>query len=401
MQKSIWKNFRFTRFFISLTTGNLGDWLDIFALQIIFVHEFHASPITMGIVALFYFLPSILLGPFAGVCADRFSKRNIMIITDLVSTIFTIGLFFSPNILSALILLFLRSSIASLNSPTQQAYIKQVVPTQDLLAASSYSTISFQFCKVFGPIVGALLLILFPARTCIAINAVSFFLSAMILYTLPADKPSSIPDTIHSNNHKKNWLQEIKSGAQFIWHHKLILNLVGLVMVWSICSMVRNSQIAIFLYHLLPKEPHVLGYVLGLDGLGAVITGSLLSHKGDIEHYALYFIVGFFLIGIGTLGIAIYQTHWPRFLFYISPLFLGFGVGINSVIYGYLLKKETAENQIGCVYGISSALQNSALAFGTIISGFLVLQFGVREVFIGLALTLFILSITSISITSH
>ncbi len=42
---SIWQNFRFTRFFISFVTGNLDDWFDIFALQIIFVHEFHASPL--------------------------------------------------------------------------------------------------------------------------------------------------------------------------------------------------------------------------------------------------------------------------------------------------------------------------------------------------------------------
>ena len=48
---SLWKNARFSRFFASMSMSNLGDWLDIFALQIIFVHAFHASPMTMGLLA--------------------------------------------------------------------------------------------------------------------------------------------------------------------------------------------------------------------------------------------------------------------------------------------------------------------------------------------------------------
>src|SRR3990167_3700517 len=123
---SIWRNFKFTRFFASFSIGNVGDWFDIFALQIIFVHEFHASPIMMGILLLFYFLPSIILSPIAGVFADRISKRNLMLYTDATAAILTIGLYFSGNISEALILLFIRSSVVSFNIPAQQAYIKHV-----------------------------------------------------------------------------------------------------------------------------------------------------------------------------------------------------------------------------------------------------------------------------------
>ncbi|MCF6765640.1 hypothetical protein L3V82_07635 [Thiotrichales bacterium 19S3-7] len=74
---TIWKNHQFSRFFVSYTIGNIGDWFDIFALQIIFVLEWHASPIVLSIMILFYFLPSIILGPFAGALTDKVSKRNI------------------------------------------------------------------------------------------------------------------------------------------------------------------------------------------------------------------------------------------------------------------------------------------------------------------------------------
>ncbi|MBN1684077.1 MAG: hypothetical protein JW855_01360 [Gammaproteobacteria bacterium] len=74
---------------------------------------------------------------------------------------------------------------------------------------------------------------------------------------------------------------------------------------------------------------------------------------------------------------------------------MGFGSGISSVVYSYLLKKESSERQIGCVLGINSALQNVALATGTILSGFLVMTFGAQEVYIGLAVTTFLLAVLS------
>ncbi|MCP4473542.1 MAG: MFS transporter [Gammaproteobacteria bacterium] len=104
-ETTIWRNFRFVRFFISFTIGNIGDWFDIFALQIIFVHEWQASPMLMGVLILFYFLPTIVLSPIAGVWADRVSQRNLMLVTDSLASILTLGLYFSPNVLSALILL--------------------------------------------------------------------------------------------------------------------------------------------------------------------------------------------------------------------------------------------------------------------------------------------------------
>lgn len=395
MKNSLWQNFRFTRFLASMTISNLGDWFDIFALQIIFVHELNASPITMGILAFSYFIPAIVLSPIAGAFADRHSKRNIMIIADIVSAILTIGLILSHSTLIAILLVIVRSSIASLNSPTQQAYIKEVVPNKQLLPASSYTTISFQFAKVLGPMLGAVILLVASPRFCLGINAVSFVLSFLILLTLPSDKlilESSIQEKI------TYWLHDVRDGAIFAWQHALLRALLFLVAVWFFCSMVRNAQIAIFLKHLLPTEPHALGYILGLEGLGSVVAGIILSRRKKITSYAAYFFSAFLLIGLGVLGIACYQSSWPQVFLYTAPFVLGIGSGLGAVTYGYLIRTETPEKRMGCVWGINSAVQNLAMVVGTLLSGVLVIQFGVREVFIGLALLLFVLALGSLTL---
>jgi len=391
MNTNLWQNFRFTRFLASMTINNLGDWFDIFALQIIFIREFNASPLIMGALAFLYFIPAILFSPLAGVIADRYSKRNVMIITDIMSAVLTAGLLFSQNILTALLLILVRSSIFSLNSPTQQAYIKQVVPNDNLLEASSYTTISFHLAKILGPILGAVILISFPARTCLGINVVSFIVSFLILFTLPIDKPVLV-----QKNHGGifDWLNSIKSGGKLIWHNILLRTTVFLTMVWFLCSMVYNSQLVVLLKYLLPQNINILGYLLGAEALGAVFAGTILSRRKNIFSYAGYFSVAFLLISVGTLGLSFYQVAWPIIFLYIAPLVRGIGSGIGMVTYSYLIRKESPEQQIGCISGISSATQNLALATGTLLSGVLVLQLGIREVYFGIAFAMFLLSLS-------
>lgn len=391
MNTNLWQNFRFTRFLASMTINNLGDWFDIFALQIIFIREFNASPLIMGVLAFLYFIPAILFSPLAGVIADRYSKRSVMIITDIMSAVLTAGLLFSQNILTALLLILVRSSIFSLNSPTQQAYIKQVVPNDNLLEASSYTTISFQLAKILGPILGAVILISFPARTCLGINAVSFIVSFLILFTLPIDKPILIKK---SHSGIVDWLNSIKIGGKLIWNNILIRIAVSLTIIWFLCSMIYNSQLVVLLKYLLPQHVNILGYLLGAEALGAVFAGTILSRRKNISSYASYFFVAFLLIGIGTFGLSFYQVSWSIIFLYIAPVIRGIGSGIGMVTYSYLIRKESQEHRIGCITGISSAMQNLALATGTLLSGILVIQFGMREVYVGLSVVMFLLALS-------
>lgn len=388
---TIWKNLQFTRFFASFTIGNIGDWFDVFALQIIFVHEFHATPVLMGLLWLFFFLPSIILGPIAGVWADRMSKRNLMLCTDAMAAILTIGLYFSSGVIEALALLFIRSCLTTVNAPAQQVYIKHVVTDDQLLQASSITTIVFKMCQVIGPMLGAVVLIYTSARACLLINAGSFVISALILMTLVKDKVSAadLTETLH-------WSKDMLTGTKIIWGNRLLRIMVTLLTVWFFCSLVRQAQLVIYLKHVLPSNKHALGFFMGLDGLGAVISGALLSRKKDITNCALYFFLGFLLLGAGIFGLSIYHVTWPHAILYTFAITIGLGTGINLVVYGYILKKETSKSQMGRVSSAASTLGSIALAIGTLSSGFLVMQFGIKEMYFGLSVIMAILSICSI-----
>lgn len=399
MNTTLWHNFRFTKFLAAITINNLGDWFDIFALQIIFAHEFNASPLIMGMLAFLYFIPGILFSPLAGAIADRYSKRNVMLITDILSAGLTIGLLLSQNILTALLLVFIRSAIYSLNAPTQQAYVKEVVPDENLLEASSYTTISFSLAKILGPTLGAVILIAYPARVCLGINSISFILSFFILLTLPFDKPLSIPEVKQISI--LNGLDSIKNGCELAWRIVYIRMAIILAFVWYLCSNAYNSQLALLLKHILPQKINVLGYMLGFEALGAIASAMLLSRWKAIQNYGLYFFFAFCFIAAGTYGISIYQASWPIVFLFLAPLIRGIGSGIGSVTYSYLFRKESPPSQIGRITGMGSAMQNLASAIGTLLSGVFVIAFGSREVYSGIAIAMFLLAISALFLSRN
>lgn len=386
---SLWKNKAFTYFFASFAIGNIGDWFDVFALQIIALHEWHASPIALGILWLFFFLPSIIFGPIAGVWADKISKRNVMINTDAAAALLTMGLYFTQNLYLALVIIFVRTFTATLNAPAQQAYIKHVVTDEQLLQASSVTTIVFKMCQVIGPMLGALLLLVTSARTCLLVNAVSFIVSVIFLLTLKKDEIEERKEV------PMHWSKDMLTGAKHIWKNRILRTLVSITALWFFCSLVRQAQLPVFLQTLLPGDKHALGFFMGFDGFGAVISGVILSRKKEIQHIALYFLVGFILIGLSVLGLSFYKTFWTVYSVYLFAFTIGLGTGILLVAYGYLLKRETDKTQMGRVSSTASTIGSIALALGTVSSGFLVLHFGIREVYLGISIILVVLAVLS------
>lgn len=393
MSSSLWRDHRFVRLFSAVTISNAGDWFDAFALQLILVHHFHASPVELGFLILFYFLPGILFSSTAGVIADRVSRRKILMLVALASSFLTFGLYFSSALWLIFTLLFLRSLIGSFDGPAQSAYIKTVASNNDqLLTASGYQSIIFQMCKVIGPMAGAVLLIWLEPKACLLINAVSFLVAALIFFSLPKDM---IPRDAQHEADKPSFISQLKAGAQFIWDHRILRALNIIVFIWMILALARLGQMAIFLEHILPTEPNALGWYLGFDGLGAVITGYIMSRQKDVLHPRRYFALGFVILCIGISLTASYQSTWSVDWLYLSAFILGIGSGFGTVLNGYLIRRETPKDKIGSVSGVIFTLQQIGLAIGSIGGGAIILTLGIREYYVVIAIVMLLLAVMS------
>ncbi len=372
---SIWRNFEYLKFFASFTTGNLGDWFDLFALQIIFANEFHASPIVLSLLFIIYLAPMAFLGSYAGIIADKFKKKNILLITDILSGVATVFLLLSTNLEISLLIIFIRSSLASINAPAQQALLKYIVSEKQLLAASSCNQIVFQLCQVIGPLLGASIIAVASPYWCIGVNAMSFFISAIFLLTLKPiveiyDKPIAL-----------KFIANLALTFKMITENKKLLHIFIFASVLSIPVMMGFSQLVLLLKMLYPNNLGLLGILSGINGCGTIVAGVYLSRKKELVRYTRYLVAGVLLMMVSNIAFAIYPEHFYLIPLYCASFIGGIGFGIGIIVFSYLRNKETPHQYMGRVSGIMSMIMAIFYILGSFLGGICTSLFGIRSTF--------------------
>ena len=129
------------------------------------------SALLLGLSGLVAFLPSLVLSPWAGVLADRHSRKTICILADI--SIGAVALGFAllmwvvdVPVWTAILVLLLRSVGQTFHQPALQAMIPQLVPREYLIKANGWSQMMNSGSFILGPVVGAALYAAFPCRPC-------------------------------------------------------------------------------------------------------------------------------------------------------------------------------------------------------------------------------------------
>ena len=124
---TLFKNSNFLKALASYGIDDLGTWFDMFALQLIFVHQWHASGLMVASIFALYMLPIALFSQFTGGIVDRFNEAKLLAYLSILSGFLTILLVLSGSPYSALTLIFIRSLVLSLANPCQHALTKAIV----------------------------------------------------------------------------------------------------------------------------------------------------------------------------------------------------------------------------------------------------------------------------------
>lgn len=210
------RNFRILT--IGQLTSNIGGWTQRIA-QDWLVLSLTGSAAAVGLVTALQFLPTLLLGPYGGVLADRYPKRRILLITQTVLAACAVML--AVLVLSGAIQawhiyaigLVLGAAIA-VDNPTRQSFVTEVVGKPYLRSAISVNSASFQLGALVGPAVSGVLIGLVGIGWSFAANAATFVVSIaalllldprrMFLIDRPGGKGSSVRDAwrvVHADPH--------------------------------------------------------------------------------------------------------------------------------------------------------------------------------------------------------
>ncbi|MCW5590145.1 MAG: MFS transporter [Legionellales bacterium] len=397
---TLWQQPEYLKFYTSFFLGNIGDWFDFFALQIIFAHTFNATANQLAFMLCAYLFPMMFLAPLAGSVADRFNKKWLLFFTDLLSGFFTLALMLASQMYLALIIICVRSCIIAFNSPAQQVMSKMLPPDELQLKASALEKISFQLCRIIGPMLGAVLVAISSPEACLAINAVSFFISSAILFWL---KPLS--NSIHSEQSLENVNQEIgEKNFKLTWRlikkSQLLSYFLPLTLIGFLVVMMVELQLVILLREIIPSRPNLLGYVIGCSAIGSVLSGLWLSRKQVVTQFGGYTVLCYLCVALGYSVMGVYRTQWPIELFLVASLLSGIGLGIIFVLQAYAIKKEIPSDAMGRFFGILSFLQGIIYGAGVAFGGSLITAVGARDAFLGVGIMCLVLAVIAMGLSS-
>ena len=267
----------------------------------------------LGIYQISELVTAILANPFGGVISDRFSRRKILMATDLVCGILCLVISFIRNdrwMIGALIFANIVQAIAfAFSRPANKAIITEVVEKDEIVTYNSRLELVLQVVGVSSPVLSFLVLQFASLHMTLLLDALTFFIAFALVALLPKEEPKVQE---HKSFTGKDIFADIKDGLHYIRHQKEIFFLL------LVASSV-NFFFAAFEF-LLPFSNKLYGVegayatILTMGAIGSII-GALIANKFKSSMKMLLFLIILTGVGVFMMGLPL-----PNFLTFSGNL---------------------------------------------------------------------------------
>lgn len=285
----------FTVWFGQLISA-LGSGLTGFALGV-HVYETSGSVTNFALVVFFATLPTVVLSPLAGVLADRWDRRKLMLWGDLGAafSIFLLWLMFTGQESGRWTLqtwhfylpVFLSSTCVTVSFPAWQATVPLIVPRAHLGRASGMTELSHSLSQIFGPLLSSALLVSIGLRGIFVLDAISYLFAVGVLLFVRFPAP---PRAAVEPGAPRSLKEELLEGWRFIRERPgllgLLLFITNVGFVVSMVLLLINPLVLAF------TDVQALGRIATAAGVGGLLGGIAASVWGGPRRRVLG-LVGF------------------------------------------------------------------------------------------------------------
>jgi MFS family permease len=275
----LWRSADFVKLWLAMNVSFLGTQLASIAYPLTAVLALGASAADMGWLRATGTAASFIVGPFAGVMADRVRRRPVLIVTDLGSALLAASIpaaFFlgALGMGQLYVVQFLAGVLSIFSEVALMAYLPALVRREQLVRANSQVQASSAAISVAGPGVAGLLVQLLSAPVVIIFDAVSFVLSALITALIRTPEPAHDEAT---PGRRGVWA-EIGEGLRFVYGHGLLRPLAEGIAIHFLFVNVVYTLLVIYAVRELGIGPAALGVVFAALGPGFLV-GALLAPR--------------------------------------------------------------------------------------------------------------------------
>jgi len=271
--------------------SNIGTWMQNIA-QGWLVLQLTNSAFWLGVVGFASSIPILLFALIGGVIADHVNKRKLLMITQSAMMIFAFTMAALAYIkvnghplinVKEIVLLALGTGIAmSLNTPSYQALMPQLVPREDLTNAIAINSAQFNMSRVLGPTVGGFAMALVGVAGNFFLNGLSFLAVLVALTRIRYVEPA-----IHQEGHL--W-EKMKQGFAYVFRHPAMSSLVLQVAIGSLLAIPYLTFVPYFARDVLGSDEPGLGLLMACSGAGAFLGAITIAWLTHIRRRGLFIV---------------------------------------------------------------------------------------------------------------
>jgi MFS family permease len=362
------RNYR--RFFAGQVVSWTGTWVQWVA-QAWLVLEITGSGLGLGIITALQWFPVLVLGAWAGLIADRYDKRRLLLITNSSAAVLSLALGVATitgvvNLGFVVVIALLLGVVTAVDNPARQTFTMEMVGRSRLTNAVSLNTATFTTARVLGPAAAGLLIDRVGIGECFLLNAVSFIPITIALATMNRDEllPSALVE--QSRGQVREGLRYVASVPTL----KVLLTIMAVVGTLQYNFQVILPLLARVTYSGGATTLGLLGAVLGI-GMFAGSLGNAAFGRGTSR----FLLAAGFSLGILTLLVAVSPSLLVTALLMV-PLgasSMAFLATMNST-----LQLTAADNMRGRVMALYFVLFLGSTPIGAPIVGYVAEVFDPR-----------------------
>lgn len=376
------KNPDYTRLWLAQVVSLLGDWFNTIVLSALVANYSGGSGTAVSGFLLARFIPSLIIGPFAGTLIDRFNRKNLLIASDVSRALVVLLLLFAtgPDTLWLIYLMtFIQFSLSTVFEPGRNAIMPSLLHKEDLVLANTLGSVTWSVMLAGGAIIGGLVAASFGAAFALIVDSITFLVSAVLIAGITV-RPDYVRAVHQDTAAPTSTERGFRDGLRYLRQRP---GLAATLLV-KLGQSLGNVDALMIIY---ATELFVVGEdgIISLSlmyaafGLGAVIGPLALNHfnDGSVRVMRRLIIIGYAWI---TLAWLVFGGASSLALVSLALVVRAMGGSVNWTYSSVIIQKSVADEYLGRMFSLDMIGFQLASAASILITGQLVDSLGVENV---------------------
>ena len=364
-----YRNYRL--WFFGQATSLVGTWMQSVA-QGWLVYQLTGSKLALGAISFAGSIPTLFLMLPAGVLADRFPKRKLLLMTQTAMMLcaFALAALAASGVLRVWhigVLAFGLGVANSFDAPARQSLaVEMVEDRRDMMNAIAMNSTMFNLARIAGPAIGGVVLAHLGAVWCFALNGLSFLAVLVALWRMRLPQVALAPQN-------EPFAAQIVTGLRYIWGSTPIRTIIALVGVSSLFGLSYATLMPAYVVDVLHVGEAGLGSLSAAVGVGALIGSLAVASLGSFRRKGLLLAAGSLIFPLALLSFA--QTRYLPLSLACLAL-VGFGFVMQNATSNTLVQSIVPDDLRGRVMGAYTLTFFGTTPFGALLAGTLAQALG-------------------------